>query len=136
YAMASDSSTPSWRQPRDRAEETRTRIAPFEKAENKHDRIEDRKRKKVKKNKRALMLAEERNQPDGLPANRRTTVPAPTLNIPSSGLRWPILLLRQGLLLLVEGIDARYGLRENAGPESSLHVEIKLSSRDQSQREG
>jgi len=127
----SDSSTPGWRRPLDRGDGTRTHVD----AADKHDPIENRKGKKAKKNKQhSVMLPEDRERPDRLPAERRPTVPPPTLNITTSGLRLPILLLRQGLLLLVEGIDARYGLRETSGPQSSLHVEIKLSSREETQR--
>ena len=110
--MVRDSSTSGWRQPADRAEESRTSVDLFGKAVNKLDPVEDRKGKKGKKhNQHSVMLTEGHDHRDGLPAERRRPVPAPTLNITASGLRWPILLLRQGPLLLVEGIDARYGLR-------------------------
>jgi hypothetical protein len=82
------------------------------------------------------MLAEDRDRSSDSPVERRQGTPGPVFNIATSGLRWPILLLRQGLLLLVDGIDARYGLRDSAAPQSSLHVEIKLSSREQLNRSG
>jgi hypothetical protein len=102
----------------------------------KAEREADRKGKKDKKRKQqSVMLTEDLDRSANSTVERRKMTPGPVFNVTTSGLRLPILLLRQGLLLLVEGIDARYGLSESAGPQSSLHVEIKLSNREQPNRD-
>jgi hypothetical protein len=44
---------------------------------------------------------------------------AAALRNPDANAQWPVLLLRQGLLLVVEGIDARYGLgQQHSEPDA------------------
>jgi hypothetical protein len=52
----------------------------------------------------ALVLAD--REPNG----RLPEFVAAALRKPDANVQWPVLLLRHGLLLVVEGIDARYGI--------------------------
>lgn len=53
-----------------------------------------------------------RTLPDALPLPESTPPPAPSVTPPQDdGVRWLALLIRQGLLLINAGIEARYGLK-------------------------
>ena len=68
---------------------------------------------KGKKGKQQSATATGALVPAAIESNGRLPVfLATALRNPDANVRWPVLLLRQGLLLVVEGIDARYGLRQ------------------------
>jgi hypothetical protein len=58
---------------------------------------------------------------DREPNGRLPAFVAAALRNPDANVRWPVLLLKQGLRLVVEGIDARYGLGQQRSEPSDRH---------------
>ena len=58
---------------------------------------------------------------DREPNGRLPAFVVAALGNPDANVRWPVLLLRQGLLLVVDGIDARYGLGQQRSEPDAQH---------------